>query len=97
MTIPKVQERNTRTQRFGMAVLGGVAFRWEWKGRGEYALKRWYITMPSWHRPGYIAGPFDTRWEAVDAALRNLGIDDDTPTAREAVLPDAAGANLPPR
>ena len=88
----KRTERNTREQQHAMAVLGGVEFRWEWKGKGEYARKCWYLTMPSWHKPGYISGPYSTKWEAVERALTHLGVG----TGEAENLPDEAVGYLSP-
>ena len=80
----KMRERETRAQCFGMAVLAGVTFRWDLRGSGVTpfgvrapARKVWYFTLPNWHKGGYISGPFETKWEAVEAALRNLGVGTD--------------------
>lgn len=78
-----------RALRFGQAVLLGVEFRYELRGKGEYSPKKWYYTMPPFHKEGYIAGAFLRRWEAVDAALNNLRVP--PPKA----LPDAPNPDFP--
>lgn len=61
----------TRRERLALAVLGGAEFSWRWcDGRGEYQPKRWFIDyLPV---KNYMNGPYETKWEAVEAALRYL-------------------------
>lgn len=67
-----------RKLRFGQAVLLGVVIERRSRyggGVDDVRAMRWYRTMPNTYKGGgYINGPFMTRHEAVDTALRLLGV-----------------------
>lgn len=73
-----------RRERLALAVLAGAEFEWRWLySRNEvsfvysvpqssfrHARKQWFITyLP---RQNYLNGPYETKREAVEAALKYL-------------------------
>lgn len=91
----RASDRNrVRRIRFGQAVLLGVVIEKRPTYGGGVAgihSMRWYRTMPNTYKGGgYINGPFMTRHEAVDTALKLFGVI----SSDEFAVPDAPTATI---
>lgn len=72
------KRREQRMLQLGQAVMLGVQL--ERRARAGTVQMRWYFTLPE-HimaglagQPGWVSGPFEWRWQAVEAALRVVGV-----------------------
>lgn len=61
-----------RRERYALATLAGATFEWRWAkhSAAEYQPKQWFIVWLPLR--DYVKGPFETKWEAVERAIKQL-------------------------
>lgn len=60
-----------RRERYALATLAGAMFEWRWaSSRAGYQPKQWFIAWLPLR--DYVNGPFATKWEAVESAIKQL-------------------------
>ena len=70
-------ERERRKLQHAKAILLGIKFRGKHIGEGTWSRRRWGFELPAHMQldgRGWVSGFYKWRWEAVDAALRVIGV-----------------------